>query len=75
MLKRLFNTLTVFCTIYLVILVGIMVAGGISNWVVFISANFFPLIGAYLLIAAINYVVYSRITIWHKTAGHNHKEL
>lgn len=74
MLKRLLNTFTVFCTIYLVILVGVIITGGISNWVVFISSNFFPLIGAFLLIAVVNYVVYSQITVWHKNTGHNNND-
>ena len=69
MLKRLLNILTIICTIYLIVLLGVMVTGGISNWVVFVSSNFFPLIGAYLVIGIINYVIYSQITIWHKHAG------
>ncbi|PPD18928.1 MAG: hypothetical protein CTY27_00490 [Methylotenera sp.] len=66
MLKRLLNIFTIICTIYLTVLLGAMVFGGISNWTVFISSNFFPLIGAYTVIVIINYVVYNQITIWHK---------
>jgi len=69
MLKRLLNIFTIICTIYLIILLGVMATGGISNWVVFVSFNFFPLIGAYIAIGIINYVVFSQVTIWHKHAG------
>lgn len=67
MLKRLLNIFTIVCTIYLFTLFGIMITDGVSNWTVFIGSNFFPLAGAYLLIAIINYVVYGRITLWHKS--------
>jgi hypothetical protein len=69
MLKRLLNVFSIICTIYLIVLVGGMVTGDVSNWVVFVSSNFFPLIGAYVAIGIINYVVYSQVTIWHKHAG------
>jgi sterol desaturase/sphingolipid hydroxylase (fatty acid hydroxylase superfamily) len=66
MLKRLLNVFTIVCTIYLLTLIGVMLTGGVSNWVEFIGSNFFPLAGAYLLIVIINYVAYSQITLWHK---------
>lgn len=69
MLKRLLNVFTIVCTIYLFILLGIMLTGGVSNWVVFINSNFIPLTGAYLLIAVMNYVIYSQLTLWHKNMG------
>ena len=69
MLKRLLNVFTIVCTIYLFILLGIMLTGGVSNWVVFINSNFIPLTGAYLLISVINYVIYSQLTLWHKNVG------
>ena len=67
MLKRLLNVFTIICTIYLFTLIGIVITGGVSNWTVFIGSNSFPLAGAYLLIAMINYVVYGQITLWHKS--------
>lgn len=66
MLKRLLNVFTIVCTIYLLTLIGVMLTGGVSDWVKFIGSNFFPLAGAYLLIVIINYVAYSQITLWHK---------
>lgn len=69
MLKRLLNILTILCTIYLIVLVGIIIVGGVSNWTVFVSSNFLPLIGAYFSIAVINYVVYGQASIWHRHAG------
>jgi len=68
-LKRLLNIFTIICTIYLVILLGVIITGGISNWVVFVSSNFFPLMGAYLVIGIIYYVVYNQVIIWHKYSG------
>lgn len=66
MLKRLLNIFTIICTIYLIVLLGVMATNGVSNWVVFVSSNFFPLIGAYSAIGIVNYVVFSQATIWHK---------
>ncbi len=66
MLKRLLNVTAVFCTIYLLMLVWVMLSGGVSNWTVFVNSNFIPLVGVYLGIAIINYITCGKITIWHK---------
>lgn len=69
MLKRFLNILSLLCTMYLIVLVGVIIVGGVSNWTIFLSSNFLPLMGAYFSIAAINYVAYGRATIWHRHAG------
>jgi hypothetical protein len=71
MLKRLLNIFTIISSIYLIVLVGAMATGGVSNWIVFVGSNLLPLIGAYLAIAIINYVVYNQVTIWHKHTSSN----
>ena len=65
-LKRLLNVITILCNIYFLMLLWVMLSGGVSNWIVFVSSNFIPLVGVYLGISVINYISFGKVTIWHK---------
>ena len=75
--KRLLNVATVLCSLFLLLLCFLMVTGNVSDWGAFLWYNFGSLALAYAAIAAINYVSFGSITLWHKntTSTRKHHEL
>jgi len=43
-----------------------MVTGSVANWSQFIGINFGLLAVGYTIIAAINYIVFGEVRLWHK---------
>ncbi|RJX33030.1 MAG: hypothetical protein C4516_03020 [Oxalobacter sp.] len=64
--KRLLNILSIICTLYLLTLIFTMVTGSVANWSQFIGINFGLLAVGYTIIAAINYIVFGEVRLWHK---------
>lgn len=65
-IKRLLNVLTLLATAYLVVLLFIIVTSGVANWNEFLGINGGILAICYGIIAAINYIVFGKATLWHK---------
>lgn len=64
--KRLLNVAVILCTLLSVFLALVVIIGGVSNWVEFVSSNIFPIIIAYAVVVGLNYILYGRLTLWHK---------
>ena len=65
-IKRFLNVIALVCTLYLLLLIWIMVTGGVSDWNLFLTLNGGFLAVAYGAIAAINYVAFGVVTLWHR---------
>lgn len=65
-IKRFLNLATLLCTLFLLLMILLMLTGQISDWTVFLSYNFGSLMIAYAVIAAVNYVAFGTVTLWHR---------
>ena len=73
--KRLMNIAILISTLYFLFLIAIIFGfmGGVPDWDMLITYNFGLLAVAYAVIAAINYVAFGTITLWHQnTTRHVH---
>lgn len=64
--KRFLNVLTLLCTAYLLVLLFTILTVGVSNWYVFIGTNIGALVVGYSAIVGVNYIVFGKLTLWHK---------
>ncbi|MDR7283440.1 hypothetical protein J2X84_002264 [Pseudomonas corrugata] len=72
--KRFLNLVAIIATVRLLLVVGLgMVAAFASenyDWIGYISANLDWLIYPYIIILSANYLVFGKVTIWHKNISH-----
>jgi len=67
--KRFVNLVAIVCTLYLLLLVGIMAMGGVSDWPTFLSWNFGMVTLGYGFVVAINYLLFGTVTLWHRSTN------
>lgn len=66
-LKRLINAIFIFALLFMLVFSGgIILSDGVVNWVAFFEAFVIPLILVFLCILAANYIIFGRLTMFHK---------
>lgn len=80
-LKRFMNVLYFICLLWMILSLG-MAAMEITgllpqinlDWEAWFGAGALPVIGGHFLIAAINYVIFGRATLWHSSKAANESD-
>lgn len=64
--KRFLNVLALLSTVYLLSLLYLVITGGVADWNVFLTINGGVLLLCYGAIAALNYIFFGKLTLWHR---------
>ncbi len=63
---RVLNVVTAASALWILLRTLIFFVAGVSDWYVFLFVTFFPVLCALAFVAAVSYIFFGSLKIWHK---------